>query len=212
MMAMLWVSNLSDFPLADMSTFLPPIHQLDLWAYLALSAIVMVEGPAATIIGAIAASMGYMHPLMVFVFAAVGNLTGDACWYLLGYLGKIEWLRRWSKRLGLNDDILLELEQTLHKNVLKIIFIAKLTMGFMIPILIATGLARIPLKRWFGVLVSAECLWTGSLVLLGFYFGKYIQTMRVGLQVLAVVGFIIFAYLAYRWLVSHRPNLISETK
>ena len=212
MTAILWASNLSDFSIADMASFLPPIHQLGFWAYLALSAIVMVEGPAATIIGAMAASMGYMHPLFVFLFAALGNLTGDICWYLLGYLGKLEWLQRWGRHIGLNDSIFLELERTIHKNVLKIIFIAKLTMGFMIPILIATGLARIPLKRWFAVLASAECLWTGSLVLMGFYFGKYIQTMRVGLQVLAILGFIVFAFLAYRWLVSHRPNPLSESK
>lgn len=85
-------------------------------------------------------------------------------------------------------------------------------MGFMIPILVATGLARIPMKRWFGVLASAECLWTGSLVLMGFYFGKYLQTMRIGLQALAVVGFFIFAYLGYRWLTRHRPNPMATSK
>ncbi|HEX7433470.1 MAG TPA: VTT domain-containing protein [Anaerolineaceae bacterium] len=208
----MWVSNLGDFTLADMASFLPPIHQLGMWSYLALAAIVMVEGPAATIIGAMAASMGYMHPAAVFVFAALGNLTGDICWYLLGYLGKIEWIEHYGKRFGLNHEFVLDLEKTIQKNVLKIIFIAKLTMGFMIPILVATGLARIPLKRWFVILAGAESIWTGGLVLMGFYFGKYLQTMRIGLQILTVAGFIFFAYAGYRWLVRHRPTPMATSK
>jgi membrane protein DedA with SNARE-associated domain len=212
MMASMWVSNLGDFTTIDLASILPPVHQLGVWAYLALAAIVMVEGPAATIIGAMAASMGYMNPVPVFVFAALGNLTGDTLWYLLGYLGKIEWIERFGKRFGINHAFVLELEKTIQKNVLKIIFFAKLTMGFMIPILIATGMARVPLKRWFGVLTGAECLWTGGLVLLGFYFGKYLQTMRIGLQILAIGGFIFFVIIAFRWLLRHRPDPIVTSK
>ena len=211
-MASMWVSNLGDITIIDLASFFPPVHQLGLWAYLALATIVMVEGPAATIIGAMAASMGYMHPLAVFIFSALGNLTGDTCWYLLGYLGKIEWIERFGKRFGINHNFVLELEKTIQKNVLKIIFLAKLTMGFMIPILIATGMARVPWKRWFGVLAGAECLWTGGLVLLGFYFGKYLQTMRVGLQILAVGGFVLFAIIGIQWLVRHRPNPMVTSK
>ncbi len=205
-MVNLWVSNLGDAAIFDFSSFLPPVHQLGLWAYLALAAVVMVEGPAATLLGSIAASMGYMHPVAVFFFSAAGNLTGDTCWYLLGYLGKIEWLERYGRRFGLDHAFVTELERVIQKNVLKIIFIAKLTMGFMIPILVATGLARVPWKRWFGVLAGAECIWTGGLVVLGFFFGKYLQTMRIGLQLLAVAGFVLFAVLGFRWLVRHRPN------
>jgi len=212
MMVTLWINNLGDFSIGDAASFLPPIHQLGLWAYLALAAIVMVEGPAATIIGSMAASMGYMHPVAVFFFAALGNLTGDTCWYLLGYLGKFEWIERYGKRFGLNHAFVQELEKTIQKNVLKIIFIAKLTMGFMIPILVATGLARIPLKRWFLVLAGAESIWTGGLVLMGFYFGRYLQTMQIGLQILAVAGFIFFAFVGYRWLMRHRPNPMVPTK
>ncbi len=205
-MVNLWVNNLGDYAIFDFSSFLPPVHQLGFWAYLALAVVVMVEGPAATIVGSMAASMGYLHPLGVFFFAAAGNLTGDTCWYLLGYLGKIEWLERYGSRFGINHEFVSEMERVIQKNVLKIIFIAKLTMGFMIPILVATGLARIPWKRWFGILAGAECLWTGGLVLLGFFFGKYIQSMRIGLQILAIIGFIIFAFLGYRWLTRHKPN------
>ena len=46
----------------------------------------------------------------------------------------------------------------------------------------AAGLARVPWKRWIGVLFLAEGLWTGSLVLAGYYYGQYIQSIETGLK------------------------------
>ena len=65
--------------------------------------------------------------------------------------------------------VLERLEQGMHDHASKILFIAKLTVSFMIPSLIAAGLIKVPWKRWFPALFAGEMIWTGSLMLVGYF-------------------------------------------
>jgi membrane protein DedA with SNARE-associated domain len=181
------------------------------WAYIGLAALVFAEGPIATVVGSVAASAGYLNPVMVFASASAGNLTADVLWYLVGYLGKFEWLVSLGKWVGFTREQVMDIEEDIEENVLKMLFIAKLTLGFVIPALIATGLARIPIRKWFGILILAEAIWTGSLVLAGFYFGKYLQTMRTGLQYITLAGGLIFFALIIRHLVQRRKKIFRKS-
>lgn len=180
------------------------MHPLGAWAYLAIAGMVIVEGPVATLIGAVAASAGYLKPQWVFLSAAGGNLTSDTLWYLLGYLGKFEWMARYERWTGFKQEQLNNLQTTIRMNALKMIFLAKLTMSFMIPVLIATGLARVPWKRWFPVLFLGECIWTGGLIFLGYHFGRYLQTVEYGLRIFAIAGGALFLILLARQLIHSR--------
>ncbi len=166
----------------------------------------MVEGPIATLVGAVAASAGYLKPGWVFVSAAAGNLTSDTLWYLLGYLGNIEWLTHYGKYVGLRPSMVTRLQEEIDKRVLQILFIAKLTLGFVIPVLIATGLSKIPIRRWFWVLFLAECIWTGSLVAVGYNFGRYIRTLERGLQFFALGSALLFVVLIIQYVSRHRSR------
>ena len=182
------------------------------WIYLLLAILVAVEGPLATLAGAVAASAGYLNPILVFVSAGLGNLAADLLWYLLGYFGKIEWLSNHLGRLGIKEGSLARLQRDIHTHIRKVLFVAKLTFGFAVPTLVAAGLARIPVKRWLGVLSLAECIWTGSLVLMGYYFGYMVQRIESDLRwlslggILLVIGLILYYYLAH-----HRPKLEQES-
>ena len=182
------------------------------WVYILLAILVAIEGPFATLAGAVAASTGYLNPILVFVFAGIGNLAADILWYSLGYFGKTEWLSRHLGRLGIKESSLARLQKDIHAHIHKILFVAKLTFGFVVPTLVAAGLARVPLRRWLGVLFTAECLWTGSLVLMGYYFGYLVQRIESDLRwvslggILLVIGLIIYYFLA-----RHRPKLEQES-
>jgi membrane protein DedA with SNARE-associated domain len=85
-----------------------------------------------------------------------------------------------------------------------VLFLAKLTVSFVIPSLIAAGLLRIPWRRWFPALIAAETLWTGSLVLIGFYTTEAMKRVeqRVEYAVLAAsIIFVAFVILEGRRLV-----------
>jgi membrane protein DedA with SNARE-associated domain len=164
-------------------------------SYLLLAFLVAIEGPIATLIGAAAASLGYLNPAIVFFAAAAGNLTSDTLWYYLGYIGKIEWVNRFGQRLGVSVKKLVELEDMLHQHAPKVLFFSKLTVSPMIPALIATGLIKYPWRRWFPAVFAGEMIWTGSLVLIGYFGVQAIKKVELGLEhaiLAASVVFIIF--------------------
>ena len=179
---------------------------LGAWAYIFIALLVAVEGPLTTLAGAVAASAGFLNPILVFVSAATGNLTADVLWYSLGYLGKTDSLRRYGSWFGIKEKLVLRLEKDLHTHIRKILFIAKLTLGFVVPTLIAAGLARVPFKRWFGVLFAAECLWTGSLVIAGYHFGRLIQNIEMNLRWVSLAGSAIFLILLFIYLARRRAE------
>jgi membrane protein DedA with SNARE-associated domain len=166
-------------------------QNLGLWAYLLLALLVMVEGPVATLAGAVAASSGFLSPEGVFLAAASGNLFADSLWYSLGYLGKIEWLERYGRWVGVNKAMLTRLTKDIENHAAKVLFIAKLTLGFSIPTLVATGLAKVPMRRWFPWLLFGETIWTGALVLLGYHLGRYVQKLERGIEFVAIAGILL---------------------
>jgi len=182
------------------------------WAYLLLALLVMVEGPIATLAGAVAASAGLMEPVGVFVSASLANLLADCLWYTLGYLGKMEWVHRYGGYVGVREGMVARFQKDIQKHAAKLLFLAKLTLGFTIPTLVATGLARVPMRRWLGVLVIGETLWTGTLVVLGFYFGKYAQTLERGIEIIAMSGVFLFAGLLLFYVSRHRKRAAEKKR
>jgi membrane protein DedA with SNARE-associated domain len=140
----------------------------------------------------------------VFIAAATGNLTADSLWYSLGYLGKTEWILHFGRRLGIRESLINHLKQNMLAHATKVLFLAKLTVSFVIPSLIAAGLLRIPWRRWFPALLLAETIWTGSLLLIGYYTTEALKRVERGVEYAvlgASIAFVIFAILAGRRLV-----------
>jgi membrane protein DedA with SNARE-associated domain len=190
--------------LQNFSTYLKSgnLPQLGYWNYVLLAVLVAVEGPIATLLGAAAASAGWMRPVPVFLAAAAGNLTADTLWYSLGYAGKADWLLHGGRRLGIQRQHLERLQSSMRRHAVKILFFAKLSMSLIIPSLIAAGLARAPWRRWFPAVFGAEMIWTGSLVVIGYYATEAIKHVTQGLEYLALAGSAVFA-LVLLWYARH---------
>src|SRR5690349_11441433 len=176
------------------------------WAYLLLGILVAVEGPFATLAGAVAASAGLLNPILVFIAASLGNLTADILWYSLGYFGKVEWWLHHVGRLGIKESSLARLQKDIYTHIHKVLFVAKMTLGLVVPTLIAAGLARVPFRRWFGVLFAAECIWTGGLVVTGYYFGYLVQRLETDLRWVSIGGIVVIIGLILYYMV-RRPKL-----
>lgn len=193
--------------LYSLSNFTQPLGG---WGYILLALLVAVEGPLTTLAGAVAASAGLLNPVLVFVSASIGNLTADTLWYSIGYLGKTEWFVRYGRWFGIEEKLIERLQKDIQTHIHKVLFVAKLTLGFVVPTLIAAGLARVPMKRWFGVLFTAECIWTGGLVLAGYYFGYLTQSIESHLRWISIGGMGIFLALVIIYLTHRKSNLENE--
>lgn len=167
-------------------------QELGPWVYPALALLVIIEGPVATLLGASAAAMGFMRPIPVFVTAASANLASDALWYQLGRLGKAEWMVAHARWIGLRPSRVELMQRRIRLHGVRMLFIAKLTLVFSVPALIAAGVCRVSYRRWLPYGIAAEALWTGSLVAVGYTLSAYIQKLTHGIQILAAVGAAIF--------------------
>jgi membrane protein DedA with SNARE-associated domain len=180
-----WIEILNSFATSLRNGQLP---ELGAWTYVLLMILVAVEGPVATLLGAAAASAGLMRPIPVFIASASGNLIADSLWYGLGYLGNMEWVMRFGKRMKIDKRHLERLEDNLREHAVKVIFVAKLTVSFSIPTLIAAGLVRAPWRKWFFPVFIGEMMWTTALMLVGYYATEAIKRVEQGVEYLALFG------------------------
>jgi membrane protein DedA with SNARE-associated domain len=158
------------------------IPEFGYWSYVILFLLVAIEGPISVLLAAAAASAGLMRPLPVFFAAAAGNLTADNLWYLLGYMGKTEWIHHIGRWLGVRPSLIEHLKHNMLKHATRVMFLAKITVSFVIPALITAGLLRVPWRRWFPAFIVAEALWTGTLVFIGYYTTESLKRVQQGVE------------------------------
>ncbi len=179
------------------------------FSYLALFLVTFVEGPIATLAGGAFASSGLLQPLPVFFSVVLANLTADMGWYTLGRCGKTAWLTRLATKFGINPCKVDQLSEGIQVNAPKLLFMSKFTTGFPIPTLIATGLNKVPMRRWIAPLVSGELIKSAVLVSVGYYFSKTLDSTKgilhtllwVMTGVLLLAGFVWFKFINKK----HKP-------
>jgi membrane protein DedA with SNARE-associated domain len=159
--------------------------------YLAMGLTNLLEGLFSTLTGGIAISGMYLRPIPTFAAVVTGNLMADMAWYNLGRFSKLDWIKRLGPRIGVNLQIIDEMELEIQKHAPRFIFLAKLTVGLPVPSLIATGLSKVPVRRWIGMLVLAELIRTSVLISLVFLYasaiGKASNEMQVILLTMTVI-------------------------
>ena len=168
------------------------LPELGFYTYVVLALLVLLEGPIATLLGAAAASAGLMHWWGVFAAASIGNLSADYLWYRLGVAGRIEWLFRIGRLFGVSRQNLERSKNLMREHAPKVLFLAKLTLTFMVPSLIAAGLVRAPWRRWFPAVFTGEMIWTGSLVLIGYHATEAIKHAQRSLEYFIAIGSLVF--------------------
>ena len=168
--------------------------QVGTWGYLIIALLVAVEGPIVTLLGAAASASGYLKTGLVLAAAAGGNLTADIVWYRLGYAGKLEWLQPYQRWLGVKPCQMSKLIEGMHQHASKILFFAKLSSGLMIPSLLAAGIAKVPMKKWFPILFTGEMIWTGALVVIGYHATMMLSTISKGIEYILLGSTLVFLF------------------
>ena len=91
------------------------------------------------------------------------------------------------------------LEVGMREHTTKFLFLAKLTVSFVIPSLVAAGLVKAPWRRWFPAIFGGEMIWTGSLVVIGYYTTEAIKRVERGIEYAVLAGSIVFVALLLFW-------------
>jgi membrane protein DedA with SNARE-associated domain len=157
------------------------LPELGPWNYLLLSILMVWQGPIASLFGGAAASAGLLKPGLVFLVGVAGNLTADIVWYSLGRKGNVDRLFE-GGRLGMHRGRFFKLRSGMHSHATKILLMAKLSFGLAVPTLVAAGLSRLSWKKWFPVVFIGETIFTGTLVIIGYFATEAIKQVEQGLH------------------------------
>ena len=173
---------------------------------------VAIEGPVVTLTAAALAGNGLLNPLLVFLAAGAGNVAGDLGWYLLGYFGGFESrLRAWPRFARFEPQIA-HIKADVARRAPRLLLAAKLSLGIgSIPTLIAAGIVRVPWWRVVAVQVVGEIIWSGSLVLIGFFLGQYIPQIMRDLRIATMVGGALL-FLLIGWLLRNQIGAMIKNK
>jgi undecaprenyl-diphosphatase len=176
------------------------LPELGYWNYFILSFLIVLQGPATTLLGGAAANAGLLRPHWVFLAGITGNLIADVFWYNVGARGKTTWLLKHGRRIGIRQKHLDKLTLGMKQHVVKILLMAKISVGLAVPTLLVAGITRVPWRKWFPVVFLGETVWTGILVLIGYYATAAIKQMEQGLEALMLGSTFLFLIMLV-WLI-----------
>jgi len=183
------------------------LPELGNWNYLLLSLLIVWQGPVATLLGAAAASAGLLKPGLVFLAGVTGNLTADILWYSVGRRGNVDRFFEEGGRLDLHRNRYQRLKHGMHQHATKVLLLAKLSAGLAVPALVTAGMTRLRWRKWFPIVFIGETIWTGTLVLIGYYATEALKQVEKGVQLLfAGTTFVILVLLV--WLV---PRILRQS-
>ena len=164
------------------------LQEWGVWSFPLLTALVIIEGRIVTLLAAVAASVGYMRLPLVMVCAIVGGVVADSLWYLLGYKNAKGSLLRYGRWLGLRRHHLEQLQAEMQVRGPRLLFVAKSLSVLVIPALVAAGMARVPFRRWFPIVLVGELLWVTALAVIGFQATEVVRGVELGLHYLPLAG------------------------
>lgn len=164
------------------------LQEWGVWSYPLLTLLVILEGRIVTLLAAVASSLGYMRLPLVIVCAIVGGLVADGLWYLLGYRYGKEPVLRYGRWLGLRRHHLEQVQSEMQVHGPRLLFIAKAFSVLVIPVLVAAGMARVPFRRWFPIVLLGELLWVPALAVIGYQTTEVVRRVELGLHYLPVAG------------------------
>lgn len=150
------------------------INLLIQYKYVILIPLGFMEGHIISLISGFLSHLGYLNPFLAGMCIATGNLLGDILLYWFGYSKGNRFIERHGKTFGLNQEMVSKGHVLFHKHKSKVLMISKLTngFGFAMAVLFSAGMMKIPFKTFLFWNIVGECLWTGLLVGLGYFFGS----------------------------------------
>jgi len=157
-------------------TVVTVIGWLAAYRYAILFPLAVFEGPIITILAGFLASLGQMNLWICYPLIVIADVIGDVFMYAQGRWGGKPIVEKWGHFFGIKPTIIVRLEEHFKRHPGKTLLFGKISHFLGGPILIAAGMARMPLPAfiWFNFLGTVPK--SLILLLIGFYFGAAYAT------------------------------------
>ncbi|TSA44915.1 DedA family protein [bacterium] len=145
------------------------------YGYAVYFPLTIAEGPIVAIIAGLFVSLGYFNFSIVYILALLGDLAGDVIYYFIGRWGGERILKK-GKFLGIKTANLEKLKNYFTKHVGKTLLFGKWTQSVGAPILIAAGMAGVPMGKYLFFNILGSIPKVLAFITVGYYFGQaYVQ-------------------------------------
>ncbi len=160
------------------------------YGYAIMLPLMIIEGPVATIIAALLASLGAFNVFVVLFLSIIGDMAGDIIFYCLGYKYGIGFVRRVGKYIGITEKLVLKMEKYFKHHGGKTIFAVKSTTGLCWATFTAAGIVKMDFRKFIKYSFLGGIVWSGFLVAMGYFYGYLWREIK---QYIEWIGWLIFA-------------------
>jgi len=166
------------------------------------------EGNYIMIVTGVLYKFGYFKFWGLVAVLSSGYFLGAVMYYFIGRVAGNRILEKWTKKGRVTRNFLLKLENYFKKHSVKTVFLARITYGLGIIILIMAGSFKMKWKKFLLASLVGSIVWVFIALSLGYVFGisyevlsKITKTIAVGLAaaVFVIIG-LIFFFIIY-WLI-----------
>lgn len=159
------------------------------YGYFVMLPLMIVEGPVATIIAAMLASLGAFWWPMVLLFSILGDVIGDVVLFALGYRYGLGFVRRVGKYMGITEKLVLRMEKYFARHGGKTILAVKSTTGLCWATFVAAGIVKMDFKKFLKYSILGGIIWSSFLVAMGYFYGYLWRELKI---YISQAGWIIF--------------------
>jgi membrane-associated protein len=168
------------------------------WGYWIMLPLMILEGPVATIISAMLASLGAFNAYVVLIFSILGDVIGDVMLYGLGYKYGMGFVQNFGKYIGITEKLVLRMERYFEKHGGKTIFAVKSTTGLCWATFVAAGIVKMDFKKFLKNSFYGGIVWSGFLVAMGYFYGYLWREIRDNIS---WIGWIMFCIVAVTFII-----------
>ncbi len=152
------------------------------------------------------ASLGYMNIFGAIVVSLISVILGDLIGYGIGHHGG-----KLFKRL-LSEEKFKKVESYFERHGSKTIFFSRFLSGIRVFFPIAAGATKMPLKEFLIWDTIAALVWVPLMVLMGFWFGRFIPKMITWIRQFDIIFGVLFAIFLIVMLFVYKERKIIVSK
>lgn len=171
--------------------------------YFLMFVAMVIEGPVITSAASFAAALGYFNIFIIFLLSIAGDLVGDYVYYGIGYFGRVKFVEKYGRHIGLTEHRMRHMERLIKKHPKKTLAAIKLAPLLPAPGLMMIGATRMSAKQysWLTLLVTLPK--TLIFMALGYYFGGVYNRFSTAFQngeyfILAAVAITVLVFYGYK--------------
>ncbi len=159
------------------------------YGYWVMLPLMIIEGPVATVIAALLASLGAFNIWLVLIYSITGDIIGDVFLYGVGYFQGLSFVRRIGKYMGITEKLVMRMEKYFTYHGGKTIFLVKSTVGLSWATFVTAGIVKMDFKKFLKYSFLGGIVWSSFLVSMGYFYGYLWREIK---QYIEWVGWIIF--------------------